>query len=177
MQRAAKGEFAGAAAEGFFGGDADDVGIVVLLGDVREDQMARAAVENFGVGKKFADDCIRKMARAAHHALLDEPRVRAHLQHLEIVIRFENQEIGFAQMVLHKLRQIAEIGDDRDFHAIRAETVADGIGGVMRNRERIDFDIANLKGSPARMCSTRSIFWNGLSGYIFRISRCVGSVR
>ena len=56
MQGAAKGEFTGAAAEGFFGADAGEVGSVVLLGNVCEDQVARASIENFGIGKEFADD-------------------------------------------------------------------------------------------------------------------------
>ena len=56
MQGAAKGEFAGAATEGFFGADAGEIGCVVLLGNVREDEVARASIENFGIREKFADD-------------------------------------------------------------------------------------------------------------------------
>ncbi len=50
VKRAAEGEFARTAAKGFFGGYADQVRIIVLLGDVREDQVARAAVKEFGIG-------------------------------------------------------------------------------------------------------------------------------
>ena len=39
MQRAAKGELIGAAPQGLFGGKAGKVGIVVLLGEVREHQV------------------------------------------------------------------------------------------------------------------------------------------
>ena len=67
--------------------------------------MARAAVEEFGVGQKFADGSVGKMSRAAHHALLDVPRVRPDLEHFEIVIRFQNQEIGLAQVLLHEFGQ------------------------------------------------------------------------
>ena len=109
VERAAEGEFRRAAIEGFFGGDAGDFGIVVLFGEVREDEVARAAVEDFRVGQKFADDGVRKMPGAAHHALLDVPGIGADLEHFEIVIRFEDQEIGFAQMLLHELGQ-----DSRD---------------------------------------------------------------
>ena len=151
-------QIAGAAAESFFGGDTRDVGIIVLLGKMREDHMARAAIEYFGIGEKFTDQRVRKMAGAAHHALLDVPGIRPDLQHFEIVIRFENQEIGFAQMMLHQLGHVAEIGDDRDFHSIRAKSVADGIGGIMRNRERIDFDIADSKGFRGE-CMRRVRFW------------------
>src|SRR5208282_2630438 len=36
-------------------------------------------------------------------------------------------------------------GDDRDLRAVRAEGVADGIGGVVRNREWIDLDVADFE--------------------------------
>ena len=48
VQRAAEGKFAGAAAESFFGGDFGDIRVVVLLGDVRKDNIARACVETSG---------------------------------------------------------------------------------------------------------------------------------
>ena len=121
MQRAAEGKFAGAPAQRFFGGDAGHRRVIVLLGKVREDKMARAPVEHFAIGEKFADDGIGKMAGAAHHALLDVPGIGAHLQHFEIVIGFEDQEISFAQMMFHKLGQVTEVGDDGDFYSIGAE--------------------------------------------------------
>jgi hypothetical protein len=45
VQCAAEGEFTGAAAECFFGANAGNVGRVVLLGEVREDEMLRARIE------------------------------------------------------------------------------------------------------------------------------------
>ena len=51
----AKRRGAGAPAERFFGRDARDVGIVVVLGEVREDDEARVRVERFRIGEKFAD--------------------------------------------------------------------------------------------------------------------------
>ena len=52
---AREGEFGGAAAEGFFGGDLSEIGVVVFLGDVREDEVARGRVKAFGVGEEFAN--------------------------------------------------------------------------------------------------------------------------
>jgi hypothetical protein len=49
VQGAAEGEFAGAAAQSFFGADAGEIGSVVLLGNVRKDQVARASIEDFGI--------------------------------------------------------------------------------------------------------------------------------
>ena len=47
--------FGGTAAEGFFGGELGEIGIVVFLGDVREDEIACGRVEAFGIGEEFAD--------------------------------------------------------------------------------------------------------------------------
>ena len=143
MQGAAEGEFAGAAAESFFGADAREVGGIVLFRNVGENEMARASIENFRVRQKFADNRIGKMSGAAHHALLDVPGIRADLQHFEIVIGFQDQEISFAQVMLHQLRHVTKIGDDGHFLAIRAEGVTDRVGRIMRNGERSDFNIAD----------------------------------
>jgi len=48
-------------------------------------------------------------------------------------------------MVFHQLGKIAEVGDDGDFGAAEAESEADRIGGVVRNREGRDFDIADFE--------------------------------
>src|SRR5258708_6277096 len=88
----------GAAVQGFFGGEAREMGVVVFLRKMREDEIARAGVEDFVVGKIFADRVIGKMAGAAEHELLDDPRVAADLEHVEIVIGFEDEAIGVAQM-------------------------------------------------------------------------------
>ena len=96
------------------------------------------------------------MPGAAHHALLDVPRIRPHLQHFEIVIRFQHQAIGIAQMNFHQFRQIAEIGDDRYFHAVRAKVNPRGSTascGIEIGETSIS---PTINRCPARMCSTRS---------------------
>ena len=85
------------------------------------------------------------MTRAAHYALLDVPRIGTDLQHFQIVIGFEDEEVGFAQVMFYQLGHVAEVGDDGNFFAVRAEGVADGISGVVRNRECGDFDVADYK--------------------------------
>src|SRR5580693_1288446 len=86
MQGAVEGEFGGAAAERFFGGNTRYIGIIVLLGEVREDDVARVPIEYFRICQEFADHRIGKMPGATHHALLDVPGIRPDLQHLKIVI-------------------------------------------------------------------------------------------
>ena len=98
---AGKDGLGGPAVEGFFGGQADKIGIIVFLRDVGEDEIAREGVEAVGVAKVFADGVIRKMAGAAEDALLDDPGIRADFEHVEIVIGFENQAIGATEMDFH----------------------------------------------------------------------------
>jgi len=47
-----------AAAQGFLGGEAREIGIVILLREMREDEIARAGVETLRIGEIFADGVI-----------------------------------------------------------------------------------------------------------------------
>ena len=85
------------------------------------------------------------MADAAHHALLHGPGIRAHLQHVEIVIGFEQQHVRAAQVELDGFGNVAQIGGDADAHALRLEAEAHRIDGVVRNAEALHFDIADLE--------------------------------
>ena len=140
---AGEGGFSGATAEGFFGGEADEIGVVVFLGNMGEDEMTDAGIEAFGVGEEFADRVIRKMAGAGEDALLDDPGIRADLEHVEIVIGFENEAIGLAEMDPDVIGQVAEIGADGDFCAVGAKGESDGVCGVVRDGERVDINVAN----------------------------------
>ena len=138
-----KGGLGRAAAQGFFRGKPDKIGIVVFLRNVGEDEIARNGVETVGVAEIFAYGMIRKMAGAAENALLDDPGIRADLEHVQIVIGFEDQTIGAAQMHFDQFGHVAQVGDDGHFRAIRTECEADRVGGVMGNREGVDLNIAD----------------------------------
>jgi hypothetical protein len=135
--------FGGAAAEGFFGGEADEIGVVVFLGDVGKYEIADAGIEAFGIGQEFAYGVIGEVAGAGQDALLDDPGIGADLEHIEIVIGFEDEAIGLAEMDSDVIRQVAEIGADGHFGAVGAEGESDGVGSVVRDRKRMDVDIAN----------------------------------
>jgi len=141
QQLAVKRTFGGAAVEGFFRGKAGKVGIIVFLREVREDKVARARVETFRVGKIFADSVIREMPGAAEDALLDDPRIRPDFEHVQIVIRFEQQAIGVAQMNLDEFGHVAEVRDERHLRAIGAEREPDRIGGIVRNLKRVNINV------------------------------------
>src|SRR5690242_6977089 len=85
------------------------------------------------------------MAGAAHHTLLDKPRVGANLEHFEIVIRFEDQKIALAQMLLHVFGHVAEIRGKGGLCSVRTERKANRIDGIVRDHERIHFDVADFK--------------------------------
>jgi len=140
---AAKRELRGPAAERFFGRKPREVWIVVFLRNVRQNEVAGPAVETFGVSKKLAHGVIRKVPGARKHALFDDPGIRPDLEHIEIVVRFENQAIGGAQVNLHKCRHVAEIGADGDLRAVGAKSESDGVGRIVRNREGVDIDVTN----------------------------------
>ena len=140
---AVENAFGGTAAQSFFGGEASEIRVVVFLGKMRENEIAGAGVKAFGIGKKFADRMIGKMAGAAEDALLHDPGVGADLQHIEIVIRFENEAIGIAQMDFHECRHVAQVGDDGKLGAVGAEREGDRVGSVMRDGESVDVDITD----------------------------------
>jgi hypothetical protein len=146
---AGEGGFGGAAAEGFFGGKANEIWVVVFLRDVGEDEMADTGIEGLGIGKEFADGVIRKMAGAGEDALFDDPGIRADLEHVEIVIGFENEAVGLAEMDSDVIGQIAEIGADCNLGAVGAEGESDRVGGVVGDGERMDVDVADGEALPS----------------------------
>jgi hypothetical protein len=136
--------FGGAAIQGFFGGDADQVGVVVFLGDMAEDEVAGDGIESgFGVGEIFAYGVIGKVSGAGEDALLDDPGIWADFEHVEIVIGLEHEAIGIPEMDFDEFGHVAEVGDESHFCAVGAKGEADGIGGVMGNLKSVDVNIAD----------------------------------
>ncbi len=118
-----------------------DLGVIVVLAQMAEDQGRGAAIEF--MAEVVVNGVIGKMAVAAHHALLDGPRVGAHAQDFEVMIGFEQQEIRTLQVELDGIRNVAEIGDHAELDALGAEAEADGVDGIVRDSEAVDFDVAD----------------------------------
>jgi len=74
--------------------------------------------------------------------LLDDPWIRADLEHVEIVIGFEHETIG-REVDFDQLGHIAEVGDDGHFRAVRTKGESDGISRVVRNGKRVDVNVAD----------------------------------
>jgi hypothetical protein len=145
QQFAHEGRFRGAPAQGLLGGKAYKIGIIVFLRNMRQHQIPRTRVKTFGIAQKFADGVIGEMSCPRKNPLLDDPRIRANLQHIQIVIGLKNQTVRFAQMHFDKLRHVPEVCADSHLRAIGPKRKPDGIGGIVRNREGVHVDIPDRK--------------------------------
>ena len=119
-----------------------EIGIVVFLRNVGEDKITGAGVETFRIRKELADSVIGEMASAGEDALLDDPRVGTDLEHIEVVIGFEDHAVGFAEMDLNHFREVAQIGADGDLCAITAKSETNGVSGIVGNGESVNVNIA-----------------------------------
>ena len=110
-----------------------------------ENEIAGVTIETIGIGEIFADRVIGKMASAGEYALLDDPRIGADLEHIEIVIGFEDEAIGFAEVDFDELRHVAEVGADGHLGAVGTKGETDGIDGIVRDGEGVDIDVADTE--------------------------------
>jgi hypothetical protein len=140
-----EGGFRRAPSQSFFCRNKGEIGIVVLLRHVSENEIAGVTVETVGIGKVFADGVIGEMAGARKYALLDDPRIGANLEHIEVVVGFEDETIRFAEMNFDELRHVAEVGADGNLGAIGAKSETDGIDGIVRDGEGVDVNVADAK--------------------------------
>ena len=105
--------------------------------------MADAGIEPLGIDEEFTDGVIGKVAGAGKDALLDDPGIGPDLEHVEVVIGFEDEAIGLAEMDSHMIRQVAKIRANSDFGAVGAEGESDGIGCIVRDSKRMDVNVAD----------------------------------
>lgn len=87
------------------------------------------------------------MAFTAHDALLDGPRIRSDLEHFEVVICFEHEEVSVAEVEADGIGDVAEVGRKADLNSFCAKAEADGVDGIMWDRKAVNFDIADGEGS------------------------------
>ena len=85
------------------------------------------------------------MALAAHHALLQGPGIWTQLEHVDVVIGFENDRVASSEALYHKIGDITEVQYNSDLDAILLDAERDRIGGVVwdgegREQESADFE-------------------------------------
>src|SRR5271166_6452000 len=122
-----------------------DLRMIVLLRKVRQDEELGSSI--IVVRQEICESIIGEMADAAHHALLDAPRIRPSPEQLEIMIGFDHQDVAPAQVVTNTVGHVSEIGADADLDAVAAKREADGIDSIVRDGERLHCDVADLEGA------------------------------
>src|SRR5437016_4222252 len=85
------------------------------------------------------------MPDVACDALLDRPRIRPHLQHIAIVIRFDQHQCAPAQSLRHQLSNVAEISYDSNFYSFGFNRERESVDAIVRYRERMKVQRTNLK--------------------------------
>ncbi len=89
---------------------------------------------------------VAKMAVAAQDPLFDAPGpFQVILQHFEIVIGFEHQDIGFSNPLDDQLGGMAQIRKKPDVDLRSPKEKADRIISVMRHGKRVDAHVANIE--------------------------------
>ena len=131
------------ALERFAGGAANQLRMIVVLADMTEHQCRDSGIEI--VFNELGGDFVRQMAAAAHDALFNAPGVRPDAQHFQIVIRFEHQQIGAAQMHTQRICDVAQVGGDGNFDSLRSKREAHRIDGIVRDGETRNIEIADSK--------------------------------
>ncbi len=74
-----------------------------------------------------------------------DPRVGTDLEHVEIVIGFENKAVTLTQVHLHVIWQIPKVRTNRDLCPIRAKSESHRVRRIMRNSERVHINVSNGK--------------------------------
>src|SRR5258708_13723529 len=105
--------------------------------------MADAGIKAIEISEEFADGVIGKVTGAGKDSLLDDPGIGPDLEHVEVVIGFEDEAIGLAEMDSHVVWQVAKIRADGNFCAVGAEGESDRVGRIVRNGARVHVDIAH----------------------------------
>ena len=124
--------------------------MIVVFAQMAQDQRAGAGVQDFA--NEVAGDLVREVSHAAHHALLHRPGIRADLQHLDVVVGFEEKEIRGAKMPLDRLRDVSQVRRNSYRAAAEPETEPDRIDRVVRDRKRCYADVADEKNGAGLKC-------------------------
>ena len=128
-----------------FGHDAQGkVRFVAFAAQVGEVEMFQVGAHDLRDG--FGGGFVREMAVSAEDALLETPRTaRTILQHLHVVIGFEDEDVRGADAVEHHPGHVAEVGDEADVAAGRAQKKSNRVLRVVGNLKRFDEQIVQFK--------------------------------
>ena len=121
-----------------------EFGFVAFAAQVGKVKVAQSGGHDLRGG--FGGGDVREMAVAAEDALLERPRAaRAILQHLHVVVGFEDEDVRGADAVKHEPGGVAEVGGEADVAARGAQQKSDRILGVVRDGKGFDEDVGDLE--------------------------------
>ena len=121
-----------------------EFGLVAFAAQVREVKLLQPGGHDLrdGLGGGGVGD----MPVPAEDALLERPRAaRTILQHLHVVVGFEDEHVRGADAFEHELGDVAEVGGKSDVAGGGAEDVADGVLRVVRNGKSLDENVGDFK--------------------------------
>ena len=117
-----------------------ELGRVAVPAEVAKDDMLKRRLQ---LGEDARRGGVGEMSVAGEDALFDRPRSPGVLlKEFFIVIRFDEKGLNSAQHFENQAGGVAEIGEHTKARAIRRNAKADGISGVMRDRECADGETA-----------------------------------
>ncbi len=121
-----------------------EFGLVAFAAQVGEVKVAQPGGHDLRGG--FGGGHVREMAVAAEDALLERPRAaRTILQHLHVVVGFEDEDVRGADAVEHEPGGVAEVGGEADVAARSAQQKSDGVLRVVRDGKGFDEHVGDLE--------------------------------
>lgn len=116
---------------------------VVVLAEVTQHDIFHARMIYFG--HKPRRFLVAQMAKGTRYALLQNIRIGAFLQHLHIVVRFDDEVVGLADLLLHHLVEHPDISGDSQSMSLKIKMIAHCSSPIVHHGERLNRDAANLK--------------------------------
>lgn len=121
-----------------------EFGFVAFPAEVGEVKVAQAGGHDLGGG--FGGGEVGEVAVAAEDALLEAPGAAgAVLQHFDVVIGFEDEDVGGANAFEDEFGGVAEIGGEADVAGRGAQEKADRVLGIVGDLKGFDQQVVQFK--------------------------------
>ena len=119
---------------------------VAVAAEVAEDNMAQGG--SAGADGKIGGGAVGEMAGGGHDTLLDGKRsFGVSLEHLLVVIGFDEKTIDAGDVVDNGVVDVSEIGEDADGDGVAADGEANRIGSVVLDGKGGDFEGLQTEGA------------------------------
>lgn len=118
--------------------------VITLAAEMGEKEMTE--IGRHDIRRAVRRRLVGEMPVPAQDALLQTPRaMRAILQHLHVVIRFQHEHVGLADAFRDHPRDVAQISGETKRPRRRSQQIAHRILRIVRNGKGLHSDIANFK--------------------------------